>query len=78
MIDIDGTICTQTTSSYTEAEPYPDRIAKINELHDKGDEIIYWTARGMASGTDWSETIRVTRSSTGRLAAWHQAQTGRS
>ncbi len=28
MIDIDGTICTQTTSSYTEAEPYPDRIAK--------------------------------------------------
>jgi len=49
MIDIDGTICTQTASSYTEAEPYPDRIAKINELHDKGDEIIYWTARGMAS-----------------------------
>lgn len=52
IVDIDGTICTQTASDYANAQPLPDRIAKINALYDEGHTIIYWTARGMASGTD--------------------------
>jgi hypothetical protein len=31
------------------------RIAIINSLYDKGDKIIYFTARGSASGLDWRE-----------------------
>lgn len=52
VVDIDGTICTQTASDYANAQPLHDRIAKINALYDAGHTIIYWTARGMASGTD--------------------------
>jgi uncharacterized HAD superfamily protein len=58
VIDIDGTICTQTASSYPDAEPYADRISKVNALYDQGCEIVYWTARGMSSGTDWSELTK--------------------
>jgi len=52
VVDIDGTICTQTASDYENAQPLNDRIAKINALYDEGHTIIYWTARGMASGAD--------------------------
>ncbi len=39
---------------YQYARPMLDRIAKVNELYDQGHKIIYWTARGMTSDTDWS------------------------
>ena len=26
---------------------------KINKLYDEGHEIVYWTARGSATGIDW-------------------------
>lgn len=58
IIDIDGTICTQTKSDYSNAQPIKDRINKINKLYDDGNYIVYWTARGMASNTDWSELTR--------------------
>ena len=58
VVDIDGTICSQTASAYHDAEPYIDRISHINDLYDQGHEIIYWTARGMASGTDWSDLTK--------------------
>lgn len=54
IIDIDGTICSQTASDYENAQPFHDRIAKINALYDDGHTIIYWTARGMASNRDHS------------------------
>jgi hypothetical protein len=54
MVDIDGTICTNTGGDYKSAEPLPERIAKLNELFDEGHEIHYWTARGGNSGIDWS------------------------
>lgn len=54
IVDIDGTICSQTASDYENAQPFHDRIAKINALHDEGHTIIYWTARGMASNKDHS------------------------
>lgn len=48
VIDIDGTICTSVTNGdYSSALPIYDRICKINKLYDKGNYIIYLTARGM-------------------------------
>lgn len=55
IVDIDGTICVTRNGNYPESQPLPERIAKINALYDDGHTIIYWTARGMASGKDWSE-----------------------
>ena len=49
VIDIDGTICTHA-KYYSDAKPYPERIKLINSLHDRGYEIVFFTARG--SGTD--------------------------
>jgi len=54
-VDIDGTICTNTNGKYDEAKPIRENINKINKLYDKGDTIVYWTARGAVSGDDWSE-----------------------
>jgi len=47
VFDIDGTICTLTDGDYRKAEPYQDRIEKINDLYDEGNTIIFFTARGM-------------------------------
>ena len=40
--------------------PYPiqSNIEKINILFDKGNEIIYWTARGQCSGKDWTNLTK--------------------
>ena len=50
VVDIDGTICipgaTEETR-YTGAHPIQKRIDKINSLYDKGNYIVYLTARGM-------------------------------
>ena len=53
-VDIDGTICSQTKSDYKNAKPNKANIRKINKLFEKN-TIIYWTARGGASGIDWTE-----------------------
>ncbi len=57
IVDIDGTICSQKRPKpdYPTAEPYFDRIEKLNKLYDDGHEIHYWTARGSSSGKDWVE-----------------------
>ena len=48
VIDIDGTICSPIKGrDYTVAEPWIDRIDKVNKLYDEGHEIVYFTARGM-------------------------------
>lgn len=52
VVDIDNTICTQTYGDYSKAEPYPERIGIINDLYDKGNKIIYFTARGMGRTDD--------------------------
>ena len=53
-VDIDETICeTPDSRDYREAQPLSDRIDKINNLYDKGNTIVYWTARGTLSGIDW-------------------------
>lgn len=58
IVDIDGTICTNTRGDYQSAEPFLDRIAYFNNLYDQGHEIHYWTARGGNSGIDWSALTR--------------------
>lgn len=57
-LDIDNTICDtdQTLPAprkYEGAQPIRERIAKANELFDQGHTIVYWTARGGASGADY-------------------------
>jgi hypothetical protein len=52
--DIDGTIC-DSSEGYLNAKPIWQNINKINQLYAEGNTIIYWTARGGNSGTDWSE-----------------------
>jgi histidinol phosphatase-like enzyme len=47
MVDIDGTICSQSGTNYESAEPIAERIVKLNDLYDQGHEIVYFTARGM-------------------------------
>ena len=57
-VDIDNTIFDTDGMDYSRAKPIPERIKKINDLYDKGNEIIYWTARGSGSGKDWSEVTK--------------------
>lgn len=48
VFDIDGTLCTKTDGEYKDAEPLRSRIEKVNKLHDEGNTIILFTARGMS------------------------------
>tara|TARA_Y100000310_G_scaffold127629_1_gene126787 strand:+ start:1437 stop:1742 length:306 start_codon:yes stop_codon:yes gene_type:complete len=57
-VDIDGTICNSVKDitgawSYKLSTPRQEQIIKINNLYDKGHEIVYWTARGSVTGVDW-------------------------
>ena len=53
-VDIDNTICHTEDSDYHSSQPKQEQIDKINKLYDEGHEIVYWTARGSATGVDWS------------------------
>jgi len=53
-VDIDNTICDTKNSDYENSTPRYEQIEKINKLHNEGNEIVYWTARGGHSGIDWS------------------------
>ena len=56
-VDIDNTICItcDKTGDYAAAKPIQKHIDKINRLYDEGNEVVYWTARGSRTKTDWSE-----------------------
>ena len=48
VFDIDGTICTKPQNKdYEDSLPLIARIEKVNELFDKGNKIVFFTARGM-------------------------------
>ena len=53
--DIDGVLCNNTDGDYDEARPFPEAIARINQLYVEGHHIVLWTARGTTTGTDWRE-----------------------
>jgi len=54
-VDIDETICDTPDSPrvYENAKPIFENIEKINKLYDKGNTIVYWTARGSRQQIDW-------------------------
>ncbi len=54
VVDIDGTICSQE-KDYSKAQPFLDKIEKINNLYDNGHYVVYFTARGTETGIDWRE-----------------------
>jgi hypothetical protein len=55
-IDIDETIChSPDKPNYTTSTPIKENIEKANKLYDEGHLIVYWTARGTATGIDWKE-----------------------
>ena len=49
IIDLDDTICFTKNRDFENSKPYTEVINKINELYDKGIEIIIYTARGAKS-----------------------------
>lgn len=59
-VDIDETICDTPNDprDYPEAVPRKEIIEKVNKLYDDGNTIVYWTARGGVSKTDWSDLTR--------------------
>ena len=58
IVDIDGTICTDSRGNYELAKPIHGRIDYFNQLYKSGNIVIYWTARGGNSGKDWSELTK--------------------
>ena len=53
-VDIDETICYYNIErEYNLAQPYLERIKKINSLYDDGNTIVYWTARGTITQVNW-------------------------
>ena len=56
-VDIDDTICyNKNKTDYSKAQPHTTRIAKINDLFEKGHKIVYWTARGTVTQKLWFKT----------------------
>jgi hydroxymethylpyrimidine pyrophosphatase-like HAD family hydrolase len=51
--DLDGTLCQTEKVDYMRAEPFQERIERVNSLYDEGHTIIIETARGSVSGEDW-------------------------
>ena len=62
--DLDGTLCSNTEGLYEKAIPLTDRILRVNELYDQGNNILIYTARGTVTGIDWTELTRI------QLAEW--------
>ncbi len=53
-IDIDDTVCRlKIAGNYESAYPIPKAVELVNDLYDKGNTIVFWTARGTVSGIDW-------------------------
>jgi CMP-N,N'-diacetyllegionaminic acid synthase len=58
-VDIDGVIATLTPrNDYRLAQPQVDVIEYVNALFRAGHRIILFTARGSATGLDWTELTR--------------------
>ena len=56
VFDIDGTICEKTKYfDYGGCKPFLKRIAKVNQLYDEGNTIVYQTARGMGRTNNSTE-----------------------
>ena len=75
--DIDKTLCSQNTYSETTtylADPFLDRIKKVNKLYDEGHTIIIETARGSRTGLNWEPFTKKQLKKWG--VKYHQLRTG--
>lgn len=65
-VDIDNTICItgEGPGKYEASTPIPEMIATLNAMYEKGNRITYWTARGGASGIDYTSLTQ------SQLTAW--------
>tara|TARA_R100000458_G_C8278417_1_gene254522 strand:+ start:1326 stop:1661 length:336 start_codon:yes stop_codon:yes gene_type:complete len=74
--DLDGTLCTQRTLDYENAEPFKERILMVNRLYDEGHYIMIDTARGSGAtkGKDWYDITK------NQIDSWelkyHELRTG--
>jgi hypothetical protein len=51
IVSIDGTICSRESfDNVSNAIPYPDRIAYLNNRYEQGHEVVYWTDRPVDVG----------------------------
>lgn len=57
-VDVDNTITITKGTDYENCSPLPDKIKIINNLHDLGYEITYWTARGSVSKIDYYDLTK--------------------
>jgi CMP-N,N'-diacetyllegionaminic acid synthase len=60
VFDLDNTLCDTKRKSdgnwdYINAEPFEERIKKVNSLYNDGNYIIIETARGCVSKKNWYE-----------------------
>ncbi len=53
--DIDNTLVSTQGSDYQNSTPIQHRIDSVNRLYEEGHTIILFTARGSASGNDYTE-----------------------
>jgi CMP-N,N'-diacetyllegionaminic acid synthase len=59
VVDVDGVIAEAVPDlDYRQARPIEANVKRINALHDAGCEIVVYTARGSATGKDWSDVTR--------------------
>lgn len=58
-VDIDGIIASLTPNNdYSVALPLEENITIINNLYDRGNRIVLFTARGSLTGIDWSSVTK--------------------
>ena len=62
-VDIDNTICHSLKNNegewdYSLSKPRNNQINKINQLYKQGHKIVYWTARGSATGINWESLTK--------------------
>ena len=57
-VDIDGTIADTPEGDYKKAKPVKKNIKVINDLYDKGNNIVYWTGRGTVTGINWYDLTK--------------------
>jgi CMP-N,N'-diacetyllegionaminic acid synthase len=74
--DLDGVLATLVTDhDYEKCEPNRAGIALVNQLHDAGNRIVIYTARGSLTGRDWAHTTQ------NQLRSWgvrhHELQFGK-
>lgn len=59
VVDIDGVIASLVPDNdYARAEPLRENVALVNALHDQGHRIVLYTARGSATGKDWTSVTQ--------------------